>query len=346
MQTNNRDLKVIYYWLITCCCMVFLMVLIGGLTRLSNSGLSMVEWKIFSGIFPPFNTNDWFELFDKYKQYPEYKLINQNLSLGEFKFIFWIEYFHRIWGRLIFLFFSIPLIIFLTKKYIPKKLEKHFFIIVTLILLQGFVGWYMVKSGLVDNPNVSHYRLAIHLIIAFIIYGYMLFLTLTINDLVYKKDETTQNKNFFILNSLLIFLILVTVFSGGMVAGLDAGLVYNTFPLMGETFIPNELFNLNPIYLNFFENPVTVQFDHRFLGTTIFILVFTIWFYSRKIKLSKKIKIKINFLLFTVFFQTVLGIATLLSYVAMSIALTHQLGALIVYSVSIWTLKSLPFVSK
>ena len=343
---NKRNLKILNYWLIICCSMVFIMVFIGGLTRLTQSGLSIVEWNVFSGIIPPINTNDWIALFDKYKEFPEYKLVNINLSLKEFKFIFWMEYFHRIWGRLIFLLFLIPLIIFLIKKYIPKKLEKHFFTIGILILFQGFVGWYMVKSGLVDNPDVSHYRLAIHLLIAFIIYGYMLLLTLTINDLINKKKRIVQNKNFFFLNILLILLVLITVFSGAMVAGLNAGLVYNTFPLMGENFIPDEIFNLNPIYLNLFENPVTVQFDHRFLGITNFILILTIWFYARKNSLSEKIKIKINFLLFAVILQIGLGIATLLSYVTLPIALAHQLGALFVYSISIWTFKSLPFMSK
>jgi len=343
---KKENLKIVKHWLFICCSMVFVMVLIGGLTRLTQSGLSMVEWNVFSGIIPPLNINDWVVLFEKYKEFPEYKLININLSLKEFKFIFWMEYFHRIWGRLIFLFFSIPLIFFLVKKYIPKKLEKHFFIIVVLILFQGFIGWYMVKSGLIDNPDVSHYRLAIHLLTAFIIYGYMLFLSLTVNDLINKKKRIVQSKNFFFLNILLIFLVLITVFSGAMVAGLNAGLVYNTFPLMGEKFIPDEIFDLKPIYLNFLENPVTVQFDHRFLGITNFILILMIWFYTRKNKFSKEIKIKINFLLFAVFLQMGLGIATLLSYVALPIALLHQLGALFIYSISIWTFKSLPFMSK
>ena len=347
---SNKEhikLKYIHYWLTTCCFFVIVMVFIGGLTRLTESGLSIVEWNIFSGIFPPLFNNDWVELFDKYKQFPEFKLINKNINLDEFKFIFWMEYIHRIWGRLIFLIFLIPLIIFLRKKYIPEKFKKHLFIILFLIFSQGLFGWYMVKSGLVDKPDVSHYKLSIHLIMAFIIYGYLLFLTFSIYDLKNnKKKIIIKNKNFFITNVILICLILITVFSGGMVAGLDAGLVYNTFPLMGDTFIPSDIWNLSPRFINFFENPVTVQFDHRILGMATFILTIALWLYTRIYNLPLSIKKKVNILLLIVIIQFSLGVATLISYVPTHIAITHQLGALIFYTISIWTLKSLPFMSK
>ena len=344
---NNIKIKYIYWWLITCCFLVFTMVIIGGLTRLTDSGLSIVEWNILSGILPPLFNNDWIELFEKYKQFPEYKLINKNINLDDFKFIFWMEYIHRIWGRLIFLIFLIPLIFFLKKKYIPNKYIKHFFIILILIFLQGLFGWYMVKSGLVDKPDVSHYRLSIHLTIAFIIYGYLLLLTLSIYDLQKKNKKIIEKKKkFSILNLLLICLILTTVLSGGMVAGLDAGLVYNTFPLMGDKFIPFDIWDLDPKFINFFENPVTVQFDHRILGITTLILTTIIWFYTRIKNLHRGIKIKVNILLLVVLIQVSLGIATLLTHVNISVAIIHQIGALIVYSISIWTVKSLPFMSK
>ena len=205
----------------------------------------------------------------------------------------------------------------------------------------------MVKSGLVDKPDVSHYKLSIHLIMAFIIYGYLLLLTFSIYDLKNnKKKIIIKNKNFFITNVILICLILITVFSGGMVAGLDAGLVYNTFPLMGDTFIPFDIWNLSPRFINFFENPVTVQFDHRILGITTFILTLVLWLYTRIYNLPLSIKKKVNILLLIVIIQFSLGVATLVSYVATHIAITHQLGALIFYTISIWTLKSLPFMSK
>ncbi len=346
---NNQNIKIKYiqWWLIICCIFVFTMVFIGGLTRLTDSGLSIVEWNIFSGIFPPLFNNDWIELFDKYKQFPEFKLINKNINLDEFKFIFWMEYIHRIWGRLIFLIFLIPLIIFLRKKYVPERFKKHLFIVLFLIVTQGLFGWYMVKSGLIDKPNVSHYRLSIHLIMAFIIYGYLLFLTFSIYDLKNnKKKIIIKNKNFFITNTILICLILVTVFSGGMVAGLDAGLVYNTFPLMGDTFIPFDIWNLSPRFINFLENPVTVQFNHRILGIITLILTLALWFYTRIHNLPLSIKKKVNILLLIIVFQVSFGVATLLSYVATPIAIIHQLGALIFYTISIWTLKGLPFVSK
>ena len=346
---NNQHVKIkyIHCWLITCCVFVFAMIFIGGLTRLTDSGLSIVEWNIFLGIFPPLINNDWIELFEKYKQFPEYKLINKNISLDDFKFIFWIEYIHRIWGRLIFLIFLIPLIIFLKKKYIPKKFKKHFLIILLLIILQGLFGWYMVKSGLNDIPDVNHYRLSIHLTMAFIIYGYLLFLTFSIYDLKKnKKKLTTKNKNFHLFNLFLICLILITIFSGGMVAGLDAGLVYNTFPLMGDVFIPMDILELKPKFINFFENPVTVQFEHRILGIITFTLILFIWLYARIKNLPLSVKRKINILLLVVIIQVSIGIATLMSYVETTIALIHQSGALILYTVSIWIFKSLPFVSK
>ena len=347
MNNQNIKIKYIHWWLITCCIFVFTMVFIGGLTRLTHSGLSIVEWNLFSGIFPPLINNDWIELFEKYKQFPEYKLINKNISLDDFKFIFWMEYIHRIWGRLIFLIFLVPLIIFLKKKYIPKKFKKHFFIIFSLILLQGLFGWYMVKSGLNDKPDVSHYRLSIHLTMAFVIYGYLLFLTFSIYDLKKnKKKIITKNKIFRVINLFLLCLILITVFSGGMVAGLDAGLVYNTFPLMGDTFLPFDMWDLSPRFINFLKNPATVQFDHRILGITIFILTLFIWFYARIKNLPLSIKRKVNILLLIVLIQISLGIATLISYVATPLAIIHQFGALILYTVSIWIFKSLPFVSK
>ena len=313
-MNNKKDIKLkyIHYWLITCCFFVIVLVFIGGLTRLTESGLSIVEWNIFSGIYPPLFSNDCVELLDKYKHFPEFKLINKKINLDEFKFIFWMEYIHRIWGRLIFLIFLIPLIIFLRKKYIPEKFKKHLFIILFLIFSQGLFGWYMVKSGLVDKPDVSHYKLSIHLIMAFIIYGYLHFLTFSIYDLKNnKKKIIIKNKNFFITNVILICLILITVFSGGMVAGLDAGLVYNTFPLMGDTFIPFDIWNLSPRFINFFENPVTVQFDHRILGITTFILTLVLWLYTRIYNLPLSIKKKVNILLLIVIIQVGLGIATL-----------------------------------
>ena len=346
---NNQNIKIKYiqWWLIICCIFVFTMVFIGGLTRLTDSGLSIVNWNIFSGIFPPLLNSEWIELFEKYKQFPEYKLINKNISLDDFKFIFWMEYIHRIWGRLIFLIFLIPLIIFLKKKYIPKKLKKHFLIILLLILLQGLFGWHMVKSGLIDIPDVSHYRLSIHLTMAFIIYGYLLFLTFSIYYLKKnKKKIITKNKSFHLINLFLICLILITIFSGGMVAGLDAGLVYNTFPLMGDVFIPLDIWELKPKFINFFENPVTVQFEHRILGIITFTLILLIWLYARIKNLPLSVKRKVNILLLVVLIQVSLGIATLLSYVETTTALIHQSGALILYTVSIWIFKSLPFVSK
>ena len=259
-----------------------------------------------------------------------------------------MEYIHRMLGRLIFLVVLIPFIFFLKKKLIPQKLKKHFFIIIFLIMAQGLLGWHMVKSGLIDNHDVSQYRLSIHLIMAFIIYGYLLFISLAFYNLIKKRKKylIKNNKQIFFINSLLILLILITVASGGFVAGLDAGLVYNTFPKMGDSYIPHEIFNIKPIYLNFFENPATVQFNHRLLGFLTFLAAILLFVYSKKCKLHKQIQKKMVLIIFVVILQVILGIGTLLSYVAIPIALTHQLGALILFSLSLWTIKSLPFVSK
>ena len=341
IENKDNNLKNIFIWLCLSCAIVAIMIFIGGLTRSTNSGLSMVDWGIISGIIPPITTNDWLDLFNKYKEFPEYKLINTNMDLNDFKFIFWMEYAHRILGRTIFLIILIPFIYFLKKKIIPIKLIKHFFMVILLVVFQGLFGWYMVKSGLIDKPDVSHYRLATHLTIAFFIYGYLLYLALTFHNLIYKKKSVViKNKKLLIINSSIILLILITVFSGGMVAGLNAGLIYNTFPLMGENLIPKEIFDLNPTYLNFFENPITVQFDHRFLGMFTFILVSILWIYAKKINLDANIRKKINILLMLVLFQISLGAATLISYVNITIALSHQFIAIIIYSVSIWILKS------
>ena len=234
---------------------------------------------------------------------------------------------------------------FCQKKYISDKLKKHLVIILLLILFQGLFGWYMVKSGLINEPDVSHYRLSIHLLLAFIIYGYLLSLTFSIYSQKNNKKIIT-NKSFYIMNLVLIFLILITVFSGGMVAGLDAGLVYNTFPLMGDRFIPLDILEIKPKYINFFENPVTVQFDHRILGLTTFTLIILIWFYARLMNFHSNIKTKTNILLIVVLIQVCLGITTLLSYVAIHAAIVHQLGSLVLFTISIWILKSLPLVSK
>lgn len=343
-KQKEYDLKYVLSWLVICSVMIVIMVIIGGLTRSTESGLSMVEWKIISGIIPPFTSNDWIELFDKYKQFPEYKLINKNITLNDFQFIFWMEYMHRMWGRLIFLVVLIPFIYFLKKKIIPQKFKKHFFIIIFLIIVQGFLGWFMVKSGLVDNPNVSQYRLSIHLIMAFLIYGYLLLLSFTFYNLIKKKKEILiKNSNpIFIINFLLITLILITIGSGGLVAGLDAGLVYNTFPKMGDRIVPREIFDLKPLYLNFFENPVTVQFNHRILGFLSLITGILLLICSKTKQLHKKIIL----IVLMIILQMILGVATLLNYVPIYLAISHQLGALILFSLLLWTIKSLPLVSK
>ena len=329
-QNDNR--KVLSYWLFFVALMVFIMVIIGGLTRLTHSGLSMVSWEPLTGWLPPMTTLDWMEVFNAYQKTPEFKKINEGMVLAEFKKIFWLEFFHRLWGRVIGIVFLFPAIFFTAVGFLKGKLLINIVIIFVFGGLQAFLGWFMVKSGLVDDPDVSQYRLACHLCLALFIFGYLMWLALSLTNI---KEPPVVN--WVVLTSkFLIVLIFSTVFSGALVAGLDAGFAYNTFPLMDGSFIPSGLLDLTPYYLNFFENIITVQFNHRFLGLLSFLFIFVFWIITKNGCLSDLQNTVFNFFISMSLVQVVLGISTLLFGVPIWLGVLHQAGAVILFGFSIF----------
>ena len=328
--------KSIGIWLLICCALVFAMVVVGGVTRLTHSGLSIVEWQPIVGTIPPLGQSDWEALFEKYHQTPQYQKINLGMSLEEFKGIFWWEYFHRLLGRVIGLAFFIPFVYFLARKGIDRPLGLKLTGIFVLGGLQGAMGWYMVKSGLVDNPHVSQYRLTAHLGLAFIIYAAMFRVAL---ELLLPADISHGNIRLRGLHRFslgLTTLIFVMVLSGGFVAGIHAGRAYNTFPLMNGHIIPPEIFMLEPWYRNFFDNMATVQFDHRLIAWTLAILVPIFWFKSKNLPLPGSAHLACNLLLIMLIVQISLGIATLLLVVPLPLAAAHQAGALLLFTAALW----------
>ncbi len=309
------------------------MVAIGGMTRLTHSGLSMVEWTLF-GSTPPSTDAAWLEMFEKYKQYPEYKLVNFNFSLEEFKRIFWWEYIHRMFGRFIGLVFIIPFLWFWIKGKLSSSLKPKLVFLLCLGGFQGLLGWYMVKSGLIQDPDVSHYRLAMHLTTAFLTFSYTFWLAL---GLIYPKP-TTQVSG--MKNSIrgLLMLLIVQIVWGAYVAGLNAGKVYNSWPLMGDSLIADSVTAMSPWWSNFVEGLAGVQFVHRYLAYAVVAWVIYLVIKSRKKVLASSQKAGINFLAIAVSFQFLLGIFTLLYAVPVSLGLLHQLGAFILLGGTIFCL--------
>ncbi|HEX6829306.1 MAG TPA: COX15/CtaA family protein, partial [Burkholderiales bacterium] len=267
-------------WLLACCTLLFCMVVVGGVTRLTRSGLSIVEWQPIVGAIPPLSQAQWQETFAKYQQTPEYQKVNHQMTLDEFKGIFWWEYFHRLLGRLIGVLYLLPFLYFLARRRIRGALAWKLAGIFVLGGLQGAMGWYMVKSGLVDDPRVSHYRLTAHLGIAFLIFAAMFWVALDLLGPRARSDtpssERQRLRRFSLGLAALIFLMVLT---GGLVAGIRAGYAYNTFPLMNGHLVPPEIFLIEPWHLNFFNNMATVQFDHRLIAWLLALLV--PWFWLR-----------------------------------------------------------------
>ena len=328
--------KSIAIWLLICCATVFGMVVLGGVTRLTGSGLSMVQWAPIMGILPPLDQAAWEETFRLYQQFPEFQLKNFSMTLDEFKSIFWFEYSHRLLGRGIGIIFFLPFLFFLFTGKVNKSLTPKLIAMFILGGLQGLMGWYMVKSGLVDDPHVSQYRLTAHLSLAIIIYGYMFWVAL---DLLLPKDNniaTVMNPKLSQLSMIITSLIFITIMSGGFVAGTRAGFAFNTFPLMNEQLIPDGLFEMQPIWHNFFENIMTVQFDHRVLATMLFLAVPVFWLKTRKFNLKPTAQIGVHLLLAALALQITLGISTLLLIVPVSLAAAHQAGAVILLTASLF----------
>ena len=332
----RRDARLVASWLLAVAVLVFAMVVIGGITRLTHSGLSMVEWDPLFGWIPPMGATEWQAVFDRYKQFPEYQKLNQGMTLAEFQAIFWWEYLHRVWGRLIGVAFFVPFLILLALKRIPSGLTARLGGLFVLGGLQGLLGWYMVKSGLVDRPDVSHYRLTAHLGLAVLIYA---LLVRTALDLLNPARLTTADlivEGPRRLAHGLTVLVFAVILTGGLVAGLDAGFIYNSFPLMGGQLIPGEAYALNPAWLNHFENAAMVQFQHRWLAILALLGVLLFWQWGRRRAPAGPARLAVHAVLGTALLQAGLGIATLLLVVPVSIAALHQAGALVLLTCLIW----------
>jgi len=331
---SDKNNKTIAIWLLCICTLIFAMILLGGVTRLTESGLSMVEWKPVVGWIPPMNETEWQSQFQKYQQSPEYLKKNIGMSLEQFKSIFYFEFSHRVLGRLIGLAFLLPFLYFLIRRKIPRALTPQMVIMFILGGLQGVLGWYMVKSGLVNNPRVSQYRLTAHLVSAITIYSYILWVALGLlkSAATQKLQNLRPVKNFSIIVTVLI---LVQIISGGFVAGTDAGLAYNTFPLMGGKFIPDGLLTVQPAIMNLFENIVTIQFNHRLIAYFLVIVIPVFWFNVLRSQATARTKQIAHIMLVMLVIQVALGISTLLMHVPVSIASMHQGGALVLLTLSL-----------
>lgn len=331
--TENRPVAL---WLFACCALVLAMIVLGGVTRLTGSGLSIVEWDPIMGTIPPLSDSEWVSTFEKYKQFPEYQKKNIGMSLEGFKTIFWFEYSHRLLGRLIGAAFLIPFLVFLFLRRIDRPLVPKFIAMFILGGLQGVLGWYMVMSGLVHDPHVSQYRLTAHLSAAVIIYAYMFWTAL---DLWFAREGygggggVHPGRRFALFVTAFIFLTLI---SGGFVAGLKAGYSYNTFPKMGDTWVAPGIMVLEPAWRNLFENAATVQFDHRILAITTLILVLALWAGSVGKAQAPRARIALHLLLLAVLAQVTLGITTLLLRVPTALAATHQAGAVVLLTAALF----------
>jgi len=330
VSARNGD-RTVAFWLLVCCALVFAMVVVGGVTRLTHSGLSIVEWQPIVGTLPPLDDSAWQEAFRKYQQTPEFRQVNPEMDLAGFKGIFWWEYVHRLLGRLIGAAFFVPLLWFAVRGRIGRTLTWKLAGIFVLGGLQGAMGWAMVQSGLVDDPRVSQYRLAAHLGMALLIYAAMLWIAL---DVIFPRREgaTPGPRRVALALAALVF---AQALSGAFVAGIRAGLAYNTFPLMNGHVVPPGMFVLEPWYLNFFANVATVQFDHRLIAWLLALLVPWFWAWVRRAGVSPRARLAADLLLGALALQIALGIATLLLAVPIPLAAAHQGGALLVFTAAL-----------
>ena len=323
-------------WLLSGCFLIAVMVIIGGVTRLTHSGLSMVDWKLIIGAIPPLNEQDWIAKFEQYKQFPEYQINHYYFTLAEFKAIFFWEFLHRFLGRLIGLVFIVPFVYFFIKKRISKELLPKLIFMMLLGTFQGFLGWFMVKSGLVKNPEVSHYRLAAHLITAFGTFAYILWVVFGL--ITQRSKQFTVAPIIKKLTIGLFVLLVIQIIYGAFVAGLKAGLIYNTFPKMGINWIGDGATSFSPLYINLLENKTMVQFLHRCFAWLLFFGVIALYFVVQKKASTSKQVLAVRLLLYGVMVQFLLGMFALLYHVPVWLGVAHQFGALILLSFMVYQL--------
>jgi cytochrome c oxidase assembly protein subunit 15 len=333
--------KAVVTWLLVVCLTIFAMVVVGGVTRLTHSGLSMVEWQPIMGVIPPLDQQEWQETFEVYKQYPEYQKINQRMDLQQFKSIFYWEYGHRLLGRLVGVIFFLPFAVFWWQKKFVASLKRKLIIVLLLGGLQGLMGWYMVMSGLVDIPRVSHYRLAAHLSLALLLLGYIFWIVLDLisND---RKEGLLQTARPIWLSAIAVLaMISVQIIYGAFTAGLRAGIGYNTFPLMNGKWIPDAVGSMDPFWLNLFESGATVQFIHRYLGMLVALLVLGLWLWGVQSNLSRLQKNALHLLAGITSIQFLLGVFTLVLVVPIALASLHQAVACLLVMALVYVVHSL-----
>lgn len=339
------DRRRVAAWLLVCAALVFAIIVVGGVTRLTRSGLSIVEWQPLVGTLPPLSQAEWQDLFAKYQQTPEFKSVNFDIDLAGFKSIFWWEYFHRLLGRLIGVVFLLPFLWFLLRKRLEPRLAWQLGGVFALGALQGALGWYMVMSGLVDNPRVSHFRLTAHLGVALTIFAAEFWIALRLLSAQAPTmgggGRGAQTGELGRPALLLAALVFVMALSGGFVAGLRAGSAYNTFPLMNGHLVPPEILMLEPWWKNFLYNLATVQFVHRSIAWLLIVLVPWLWWRARRAPLAAPARLACNLLLVALVVQVTLGIVTLLLKVPLVPAAAHQGGAVVLFGAALWAAQAL-----
>ena len=330
--------KSVIYWLLSGCVLLFIMVTVGGITRLTNSGLSMTDWHLVTDTFPPLTDEKWQAAFEEYKKFPEYQKINihNDFQLSDYKFIYFWEWFHRFIGRIIGLVFIVPFVYFLIKKKLNSETIKKCVILLGMGAFQGFLGWFMVKSGLIDNPDVSHFRLSLHLTFAFITFAYTLWVAL---DIIYPSKNEVILPLRKIARIALVFLIIQIIY-GGFVAGLNAGLIHNHWPLMSDGQLLHEsvILEKDSWLLRLTEGKSGVQFVHRMMAYVVVGLILFLYFKSKKFTLTNQQQNGLNLLVVIVFLQFLLGVFTLLFSVPLWLGLTHQIMAFILLATMTYTL--------
>lgn len=338
----KKQNKPIIIWLLSGCVLLFLMVVVGGITRLTNSGLSMTDWHLVTDTFPPLTEAKWNEAFEQYKKFPEYQKINihNDFQLSDYKFIYFWEWFHRFIGRIIGLVFLIPFIYFLIKKKLDRSTIKKCIVLLAMGGFQGFLGWFMVRSGLIDNPDVSHFRLSLHLTFAFITFAYTLWVAL---DLIYPASSINKTIPLRNIARWTLVALLIQIIYGGFVAGLNAGLLHNHWPLMSDgQFIHDSVFiEQNTLLKNLIEGKSGVQFVHRTFAYVVVAMIVYLFFKSRKFTLSRTQSNGIKTLVLFVLIQFCLGVFTLLYRVPLALGLIHQIMAFFLLSAMTYTLHRL-----
>lgn len=339
----KRENKSVIIWLLSGCFLLFLMVVVGGITRLTNSGLSMTDWHLVTDTFPPMSEEKWHEAFEQYKKFPEYQKINihNDFQLSDYKMIYFWEWFHRFIGRIIGLVFFIPFVYFLIKKKLDSATIKKSIVLLAMGAFQGFLGWFMVRSGLIDNPDVSHFRLSLHLTFAFVTFAYTLWVAL---DLIYpERNKITINVTLRNIARIALVFLLIQIIYGGFVAGLNAGLIHNHWPLMSDgEFIHDSVFIEQPTLIkNLIEGKSGVQFVHRTFAYVVVAIILFLYFKSTQFALNKTQAIGIKVLVICVFLQFILGVFTLLYHVPLALGLIHQIMAFFLLSAMTYTLHRL-----